>query len=127
MSHRDFPGPRNAQDLGLVIADNTDEKRLRGLLRRLRRYNPVPHMAAAGYGPGYRMLLIDTLGEDPVSRDSQHSYFVQLSDVNAFFLFQSLQPSGYVKRKGAQKYFHRLEPILCKIASTTDPLGIVRL
>jgi hypothetical protein len=29
--------------------------------------------------------------------------------------------------QGGRGYFHRLGPILCKVASTSDPYGVVRL
>lgn len=123
ISQRNFPGPQNPQDLGLLIVDRTEETRLRNLLRRMRRFNPVPSM----FGVGTRQIPVATLAEDANPRDSRHSYFVQLSDVNAFFLTQKLNPAGYVKRKGARNYFDRLDPVLCKVASLSDPRGIVRL
>ncbi len=123
ISHRNFPGPQNPQDHGLLVVDRTEESKLRAVVRRMRRYNPVPSL----YGLPTRQLLLDTLIEDPVHRDSLHSYFVQLADVNAYFLYQKLQPCSYIRRKGARNYFDRLDPILCKVASRTDPQGIVRL
>ena len=39
----------------------------------------------------------------------------------------SLEPSGYMRKKGGHNYFQRLAPILCKAASSKDPQGIVRL
>jgi hypothetical protein len=123
ISHRNFPGPQNPQDHGVLVADRTDEVKLRKLLRKMRRFNPVPNL----FSTGTRQLLVDTIVEDPVHRDSLHSYFIQLSDVNAYFLFQKLGPCGYVRRKGARNYFDRLGPALCLQASRTDPQGIVRL
>lgn len=123
ISHRNFPGPQNPQDYGLLVADRTDETKLRKLTRRMRRFNPVP----SKIGTQARQILLTTLVEDPVHRDSLHSYFVQLADVNAYFLYQKLNPCGYVRRKGARNYFDRLNPVLCKVASGTDPQGVVRL
>src|SRR5665213_137618 len=40
---------------------------------------------------------------------------------------QKLSPSGYVHRKGGRNYFDRLDPVLCKVASSTDRQGIVRV
>jgi hypothetical protein len=121
ISHRNFPGPQNPQDLGLLVVDRTDEKKMRNLLRKMRRYNPVPHMG----GDGFRLMPITTLVEDAVHRNSLHSYFVQLSDVNAFFLLQKYISCKYVRKKGARNYFNRLDPVLCKVASRLNPLGIV--
>lgn len=121
ISHKNFPGPQNADDHGLLIVDQTEEKKLRGISRRMRRYNPVPSM----FGPSARAVPITTLVEDAVHRNSLHSYLIQLADVNAYFLYQRFQPSGYVKRKGARNYFNRLRPVLCTVASRADPDGIV--
>jgi len=123
ITHRNFPGPQNPEDQGIAVVDRTDEPKLRILARRLRRYNPVPHLG----GGGYRQLPIRTMVEDPVHRDSLHSYFIQLADVNSYFLKQREAPCAYVRRKGARNYFVRLDPILCKVASQTDPYGVVRL
>lgn len=122
ISYRNFPGPQNPQDYGIVFVDRTAEEKLRAQLRRMRRYNPVPHL---GNRSGYRDLRLLTIAEDPVHRDSRHSYFIQLADVNAFFLYQRYQACGYVHKKGARNYFLRLDSVLCKVASRTDPFGIV--
>lgn len=123
IANRNFPGPQNTTDLGLLVVDKTDEKKLRGLTRRLGAYNPVPNRGR----PGYRQMPITTLVEDAVHRDSKHSYFVQLADTNAYFLYQKHCPSAYLRRKGGVNYFDRLEPILCRVASSTNPQGIVKL
>jgi len=86
-------------------------------------YNPISNRG----GLGYRNLPLTTLVEDAVHRNSLHSYLIQLSDVNAYFLYQKLAPNAYVKKKGAKNYIDRLDSVLCKVASSTDPLGIVRL
>ncbi len=58
---------------------------------------------------------------------SAHSYFIQAADLVAFLLYQFLSPCAYFRKKGATYYFKMLDPVLCKIASSTDPFGIVRL
>ena len=82
IANKNFPGPQNPQDYGLLVVDQTDEPKLRILARKMRRYNPVP----SGFGTGSRLIPITTVVEDPVHRNSLHSYFIQLADVNAFFL-----------------------------------------
>ncbi|MDP2653409.1 MAG: DUF3800 domain-containing protein [Candidatus Omnitrophota bacterium] len=121
ISYRNFPGPQNPQDFGIIIADQTDVKKLMAISRRMRRFNPVPNMA----NPGSRNILIDTIVEDVVHRDSVHSYFIQLVDVNVYFLMQKHKACAYVKKKGASNYFDRLDPVLCKVASRGNQWGIV--
>ncbi len=121
LSHKNFPGPQNADDRGMLVVDRTDEVKLRNMTRRMRRYNPVP----SAYGGAPLAVPITTIVEDAVHRDSLHSYFIQLADVNAYFLFQKYNPCKYVKKKGGKNYFSRLGPVLCTIASRNHPEGIV--
>ena len=123
ISYRNFPGPQNADDRGLLIADWTDSARLRRLMRQMRRFNPIPSLIT----PGSRDLPLTSIAEDPVHRESHHSFFIQLADVNGFFLYQKMHPNKYVRIKGARNYIDRLDPVLCKVASRTDPQGIVHI
>lgn len=125
LSRRNFAGPRNADECGMIFPDHTDDKKLTQLLRQMRRYNPVPNQAT--FGPGYRNLTVSRLVEDPNFRDSSHSYFIQAADLVAFLLYQQLAPNAYMRKKAGQNYFNRLEPILCKVASSKNPMGIVYL
>lgn len=125
ISSRNFPGPANPDERGMVFPDNTDNKRVTQLLRQMRRYNPVPHQQR--FGIGFRNLMISHLIEDPSFRESAHSYFIQAADLIAYLLLQKLDPNSYMKRKSGHNYFNRLDPILCKVASSSDPQGIVRL
>ncbi len=123
LRYHNFPGPRNPDDKGMIFPDNTDNKTLNRLIRKMHRYNPVPNQGR--YGQGYRNLRIQSVIEDANFRDSRDSYFVQAADLVAFLLYQKYQPSKYIRKKSAQNYFSRLEKVLCKVASSKDPLGIV--
>lgn len=123
ITQRNFPGSRNARDHGLAVVDATDEKKLRAIVRRMRRYNPVPSIG----GVGSRQILLDTVVEDPVHRNSLHSYFIQLCDVNSYLLKQQEDPNVFVRKKGGRHFFARLDPVLCKVARPSDPQGVVRV
>ncbi len=125
ISHRNFRGPQNSDERGIILPDNTDGQKLQRLLRKMRHYNPVPNQAA--FGSGYRNLRLQAIIEDPWLKDSAHSYFVQAADLCCYLLYQHLEPNAYMKKKSGQNYFQRLDPILCKVVSRTDPMGIVRL
>jgi hypothetical protein len=125
LSRRNFAGPANPDDKGMLFPDHTDDKRLSLLLRKMRQYNPIPSQQQ--YGSGFRNLQIANIIEDPNFKDSEHSYFVQAADLAAYVLYQSIEPNSYMKKKGGHRYFSRLEPVLCKVASSSDPMGIVRL
>lgn len=121
ISHRNFRGPRNADDRAMIFPDNTDHKRLQLLLRKLRVHNPIPTRA------GYRNAPMVQVIEDPTIRNSEESYLIQAVDLCAFLLYQELAPGAYMKKKAGHNYFSRLTPILCTAASARDPRGIVRL
>jgi Protein of unknown function (DUF3800) len=48
IAHRNFRGPRFSGDRAMIFPDDTDNKRLRELLRRLRVENPVPSSCGLG-------------------------------------------------------------------------------
>jgi hypothetical protein len=125
LSYHNFPGPKNADDKGMLFPDRTDDKKLIRLLRKMRAYNPIPNQQWAG--SGYRDLRVSYVIEDANFRDSEHSYFIQSVDVIAYLLYQHLHPSKYFKQKSGQNYFKRLEPICCKVASPGKPFGIVHV
>jgi hypothetical protein len=122
---RNFPRPKNFQDIGIIFSDAADEAALRRIYRRMRVHNPIPNMRAFFTG-GYRQLPLTRVAEDPNIRHSHHSYFIQAADTAAFALYQRYAPSAYVQKKGARNYFLRLDPVLCKVASK-GPYGIVEL
>lgn len=125
--HNNLPKPKGGTlgksigDTGMLIVDRTDVHRLRKLSRKMGKFNHIPK----AYGTGSFSMPTSTLIEDAVHRDSIHSYFIQLADVNAYFLKQKFQACGYVKRKGGRNYFDRLDPVLCKVASNSNKQGIV--
>lgn len=122
IAFRNFRGPVARNECGLIFADGDPQKKLTQLLRRMRRYNPVPSPLG-----GFRSLELSRVVEDPVYRDSRHSLLIQSADLCAFLLYQRLSPNGYMRRKGGNHYFDRLAPLLCRAASARDPEGIVRL
>ncbi len=112
---------KSVRDKGIIISDTTDEVLVRGLLRKMRIYNPVP----SHYG-GTRNIPTDNILEDPFLRDSKHSYFIQAVDTIAQALYRKEYVKGSLRKYGVDKYFSVLEPILLKEASNNDPLGVVR-
>lgn len=127
MNHENFRASPNlyGNERGMLIPDATDDKKLRQLLRRMRRYNPVPNQSQ--YGKGIRNLTLTRIIEDPFTKDSADTFFIQSVDLIAYLLYQKLNPNSYMKKKSGQNYFDRLDPILCKVAASNDPLWVVRL
>ena len=128
IKYKNFPHPesdkskRYDNECGLVIPDNTDDKKLKSLLRKMRRYNIIP----SSIGGASRSLPLRFIVEDPFFKDSKDSYFIQACDMAAFLLYQNLQPNKYMIKSGGKNYFSRLNPVLCTVASA-KPGGIVLL
>lgn len=120
-----FPRGTTVGEKGMLFPDDTDQVKLKRLLGRVRRFNPVPNQPA--FGAGYRDLPISEIIEYPSFRDSAESYFVQVADLVAFLHYQEIAPSQYMRRTGGRSYFQRLTPVLLRAASSSDPRGIVRL
>ena len=72
ISHKNFPGPSNSLDMGMVLSDNTDGNKLRALIRKMRHFNMIPSL----FG-GSRNQKLQYIIEDPVLRDSQFSFLHQ--------------------------------------------------
>ena len=125
LSRRNFRGPANPDERGMLFPDHTDDKKLTVLLRQMRHWNPVPHQRQ--FGRGYRNITIQRIIEDPNFRDSAHSYFIQAADLAAYLVYQELSPNAYMKKKAGYNYCNRLQPIFCTAASSSDPRGFVRI
>jgi hypothetical protein len=124
MRNKNFPGPANPDDRGIIFPDNTDGKKLQGLLRKLRRFNPVPNDTSYFTG-GYRNMNIQYVIEDPLLKDSRNSFFNQIVDVIAYSARQIYEPNNYMKKKGGHNFYKRLDPVINKAATAKHPLGIV--
>lgn len=123
LAYGHFKGSKNSSDCGMIFPDQTDVKRLKLLIRRLRRYNPVPSI----FGGPSNNLPVRLVLEDPNFRSSDDSYFIQAVDTVAYFLNQQLSPNAYIRKRGAHHYFTRLDPVLCNHVSNKGMKGVVML
>jgi hypothetical protein len=109
----------------MIFPDDTDQAKLKRLLGRMRRFNPIPNEVPIA--ASCREMPVDRIIEYPSFRDSAESYFVQVADLIAFLLYQEIAPSASMRKTGGQSYFRRLAPLLLSQTSSSDPRGIVRL
>lgn len=108
-------------DRGMIFADQTNEDKVRKLLRKMRVFNSVP----SRYGGSYS-ATVENIIEDPVMRNSKESYFVQIADLCAHALYRKEFPKGSLKRYNVDRLFDELGPLLLLQVSSKDPMGIVR-
>lgn len=123
LSYRNFPGPRNPDDMGIILSDNTDGNKLRSLVRKMRHFNMIPSM----YGGASRNLRLNYIIEDPIFRDSQISFMHQMNDVVAYCARQLYEPNAYVKKKGGDNFYKRLGNVILRVVTAKNPYGIVEL
>lgn len=112
---------KTANDKGIIIADDTDSRKLMSLHRKMRIFNPIPSHFEGSYNSP-----IDNILEDVFSRSSHHSYFIQTVDVIVHTLYRREYPKGSLKKFSIEYQFQKIQPILLKEASKNDDLGIVR-
>jgi hypothetical protein len=94
----------------LIIHDEGEALRVRGLARKARRAGT----AGTAFGTGYLNRPARRLLDDPVPRDSRQSYFLQMADMNAYAAFRRIYPPP-----------HRAVPIVPQ--GMWDELGTARL
>jgi hypothetical protein len=105
---------------GILMSDNTNWSKLKGILRKMRRYNLIP----SRYGGTIDAKIISII-EDPVCRDSGFSYAHQMADVVCYFARQYYEPNRKIKKKGASKYYVSLHSVLNKYTTTTNTLTYI--
>ena len=113
----------------VIIADEGREIEITRALRKMHVFNPVPSMLGGWSSGKYtKNITTDRIIEDPVFKDSQRSYLIQIADCVAFALLKrEVPPTPIVKRYRIHEMFDETLAGICfRKTSHTDPLGIVR-
>jgi len=115
----------------LLICDAGKENIYTQMVRKMGVYNPIPSKLGAWTETGDRVknIPITRIIEDPIFKDSQKSYFIQLVDFCAFSLLRREHPLPAQQKYGLNKLFTILSDsdILVREASRNDPEGIIRI
>lgn len=111
----------------MLIWDQGKEAEYRRLTRRMRIRNPIPSMFGE-WEPGTyaKDIPLDRIIEDPVFKDSEQSYFIQLVDFCAYALLRRERPIPSKTRYGLDKAFDIVSPALFRKATRRDEEGILR-
>lgn len=113
---------------GVLICDEGKEITYTRLTRRMGVYNPIPSRFGVWTDTGLatKNMPIERIIEDPFFKQSERSYFIQLTDFCAYALLRRERPIASKTRYGIDKAFELLAPILVREASNYDPEGIIR-
>lgn len=72
----------------MIIHDEGEGAAIRKIARKARRVGS----AGSAFGTGHLDRPVRLLVDDPVSRDSRQSYFIQLADLSAYAAFRMIHP-----------------------------------
>ena len=108
------------QELGIIVNDEGHEKMTRMLSRKMRVYNPIP----SHYG-GYYQAPVVKIIEDPFSRHSHDSYFVQLADISAYLARLRHNHTPWQAKWGIHKLYKKIKPRYMLEASRKDNYGFI--
>lgn len=124
------------KDDAKLFFDEGNEKKIKTLTRRMRRYNPIPSASPNGwgkdemytsqYGYSYKNMPAIHILEDPDFRESSDSYFIQMADLVAYSIYRKEEPTEKFINNGFFEFYKFLEPVFVKQASRRDPYGIIR-
>jgi hypothetical protein len=112
----------------ILICDEGDEITYTKLMRKMRIYNPIPSRMDVWIDTGRatRNMPIERIIEDPVFKDSQQSYYIQMADFVAYALLRRERPIESKSIYGIDTAFNVLDLILVREACRADPQGIIR-
>jgi hypothetical protein len=109
----------------VLICDQGKEAEITRLLRKMGTWNPVPVYTGPRTLQTQNLATIRIL-EDPFFKDSSRSFFVQMADFVAYGLLRREKHLESKNRYGIHECFDLLPDVVARIASTHDPMGVIR-
>lgn len=112
----------------LIFADEGRQIEITRVYRKMTVFNPIPSQFGAWKEGSRRNLPLERIIEDPVFKQSHHSFFIQLADCVSFALLKrESPPTPNIQKYGIHQFFDQcLSGVCFKAASPRDPNGIVR-
>jgi len=113
----------------ILIFDEGDNHFKTKLTRKMMVYNPIPSRYSSWLDTGttYKNIPIKNIIEDPVFKNSDASYYLQLVDLIAYALLRKEKPLESKTKYGVHQFFDILDEKFVKAVNPNDPQGIIRL
>ncbi|MBF8642297.1 MULTISPECIES: DUF3800 domain-containing protein [Pseudomonas] len=112
-------------DYAIIISDEGKEAEYTKLVRKMGAYNPIPSKFGVwDDDDATRNIPIKRIIEDPVFRNSETSFMIQVVDFCAYALLRKEMPNP--RRPTLSDHFQLLEGICFKHANKKDPFGVIR-
>jgi len=109
----------------LLICDEGKELEFTRLVRKMGVFNPVPVYVAPGITQTQN-LATEWILEDPIFKQSDRSYFIQMADFVAYGLLRREKHLASKNAYGIHECYGLLTDAVAREASTHDPMGIIR-
>ncbi len=112
----------------LIFADEGRQVEITRVYRKMTVFNPIPSRFGRWKEGSQRNLPLERIIEDPIFKQSHHSFFIQLADCVSFALLKrEAPPTPNIQKYGIYEFFDQCLSSVCfKPASPRDPNGIVR-
>jgi len=119
----------NVDNKYMIIADEGNDKPIRKVVRKIQKFNPIPSKFS---DKSYRKE-INGIIEDPLTKDSKDSHFIQIADLISFIVFSYLKEnwssrlSNILSREIIISYLDRLaEYGKLNLKASGNKFGIVK-
>lgn len=112
----------------ILICDEGKESEYTRLVRRMSKFNYIPSDRGTWEdGKKAKNIPIDRILEDPVFKNSEKSFLIQMADFCAFALLRFQKPTDKLKKYGIHEVIDTiLADVRVKEANRKDPRGIIR-
>lgn len=111
-----------------LLFDEGQEVAFTKRIRKMGVINPIPSRFGVWQDTGNerRNIVIDRIIEDPIFKNSEQSYFIQMVDFCAYALMRQEKQVTGKNALGIHQTFNILLPICFKGASPKDAQGVIR-
>lgn len=112
----------------MLLCDEGKEAEYTRLVRRMSVYNPIPSRFGLWQDTGEltKNITLSKIIEDPIFKNSEKSYFVQLADFCAYGLLRREQHLASKNKYKLHEAFDELKNVVVRACNPRDPMGIIR-